>query len=520
MGEDFNANLYLALRQGFPADLDLIAIQTDQGLHYSWRDLERGSAMLANWLDSLQLPKGSRIAVQADKSVEALMLYLASLRAGHVFLPLNPAYQSTELAYFVKDAEPAVVVCTPANFGWVSKLAFQLGTRFVLTLDDQRGGSLLSRAAHHSDQHTPVMRQPEDLAAILYTSGTTGRSKGAMISHANLHSSAECLHTYWGFGSQDVLLHALPIFHVHGLFVAIHAALRSGAAMLWQAKFEPARVLADLSKTTVFMGVPTFYTRLLALPELNPQACAKMRLFISGSAPMLIDTFKQWQQRTGHTVLERYGMSETLMLTSNPYAADERYAGQSQRVGGSVGFALPGVSLRIANAQHEEVAVGEVGSIEVKGPNVFAGYWRMPDKTAQEFTTDGFFITGDMGTRDANGYVRIVGRSKDLIISGGLNVYPVEIEEALNQLPGVLESAVVGVPHPDFGEVGCAFVLAQPGTVLEPSALLLALKGQLANFKVPKQCFVLPELPRNAMGKVQKNLLREQLNNWGQTPIN
>jgi malonyl-CoA/methylmalonyl-CoA synthetase len=518
MGENLSANLYLALRQGFPADLDQIAIQTDQGLHYSWRDLERGSAMLANWLDSLQLPKGSRIAVQADKSVEALMLYLASLRAGHVFLPLNPAYQSAELAYFVKDAEPAVVVCTPANFGWVSKLAFQLGTRFVLTLDDQRGGSLLTRAAHHSDQHTPVLCKPEDLAAILYTSGTTRRSKGAMLSHANLHSSAECLHQYWGFDSHDVLLHALPIFHVHGLFVAIHAALRSGATMLWRAKFEPARVLADLAKATVFMGVPTFYTRLLALPELNPKACAQMRLFISGSAPMLIDTFQQWQQRTGHTVLERYGMSETLMLTSNPYAADKRFAGQTERVGGSVGFALPGVTLRIADAQHKEVAVGEVGSIEVKGANVFAGYWRMPDKTAQEFTPDGFFITGDMGTRDAQGYVRIVGRSKDLIISGGLNVYPVEIEEALNQLPGVLESAVVGVPHPDFGEVGCAFVLTQPGAVLDPSALLQALKGQLANFKVPKQCFVLPELPRNAMGKVQKNLLREMVKQLGSDP--
>jgi malonyl-CoA/methylmalonyl-CoA synthetase len=356
------------------------------------------------------------------------------------------------------------------------------------------------------------------LAAILYTSGTTGRSKGAMLSHANLHSSAECLHNYWGFTSHDVLLHALPIFHVHGLFVAIHAALRSGATMLWHAKFEPLRVLADLSGATVFMGVPTFYTRLLALPDLNPQACPKMRLFISGSAPMLIDTFQQWQQRTGHTVLERYGMSETLMLTSNPYAADQRFAGQTERVGASVGFPLPGVSLRIADAQHKEVAVGEVGSIEVKGANVFAGYWRMPDKTAQEFTPDGFFITGDMGTRDAQGYVRIVGRSKDLIISGGLNVYPVEIEDALNQLPGVLESAVVGVPHPDFGEVGCAFVLAQSGAVLDSSALLLALKGQLANFKVPKQCFVLLELPRNAMGKVQKNLLRKQLEQLGSDP--
>ena len=517
-----NANLYLALRQGFPQDLDTLAIETDQGLRYSWRDLERASAMLANWLDSLQLPRGSRIAVQVDKSVEALMLYLATLRAGHVFLPLNPAYQSAELDYFIGDAEPAVVVCTPANFGWVSKLAFQKGTRYVMTLDDQRGGSLLQRAAHHSDQHTPAMRSHEELAAILYTSGTTGRSKGAMLSHANLQSSAQCLHHYWGFAANDVLLHALPIFHVHGLFVAIHSVLFSGCAMLWHGKFEPARVLADLPRATVFMGVPTFYTRLLAMPELGQQACANMRLFISGSAPMLVDTFEQWQQRSGHTVLERYGMSETLMLTSNPYATDERFGdpviarsaatkqAPAKRVGGSVGFPLPGVTVRIANAQHQEVALGEVGSIQVKGANVFAGYWRMPDKTAQEFTSDGYFITGDMGTRDAQGYVRIVGRSKDLIISGGLNVYPVEIEDALNNLPGVLESAVVGVPHPDFGEAGCAFVLAKVGVTLDPAALLQALKAQLANFKVPKQCVVLPELPRNAMGKVQKNVLRDQ----------
>ena len=524
-----NANLYIALRQGFPQDLDTLAIDTDQGLRYSWRDLERASAMLANWLDSLQLPEGSRIAVQVDKSVEALMLYLATLRAGHVFLPLNPAYQSAELDYFIGDAEPAVVVCTPAHFGWVSKLAFQKGTRYVVTLDEQRGGSLLQRAAHHSDQHTPAMRRADDLAAILYTSGTTGRSKGAMLSHGNLLSSAQCLHEYWGFTANDVLLHALPIFHVHGLFVAIHAALFSGCAMLWHGKFEPQKVLADLPRATVFMGVPTFYTRLLAMPALNAQACANMRLFISGSAPMLVDTFEQWQQRTGHTVLERYGMSETLMLTSNPYRADDPVMASSdatkhpsvmarseatkqtpgKRVGGSVGFPLPGVTVRIANPQHQEVALGEVGSIQVKGANVFAGYWRMPEKTAQEFTADGFFITGDMGTRDAEGYVRIVGRSKDLIISGGLNVYPVEIEDALNNLPGVLESAVVGVPHPDFGEVGCAFVLAKPGVNLDPAALLQTLKTQLANFKVPKQCVVLSELPRNAMGKVQKNVLRE-----------
>jgi len=506
-----NANLYLSLRQGFPANLDAIAIETEQGLCYSWQDIERGSAMLANWLDSLALPAGSRVAAHVDKSVEALLLYLATLRAGHVFLPLNPAYQSAELHYFVGNAEPAVVVCAPAKFGWVSKLAFQQGTRYVMTLDDQRGGSLLERAAQHSDQQTPVMRHADDLAAILYTSGTTGRSKGAMLSHGNLASNARILKDYWGWVAGDVLLHALPIFHVHGLFIASHAALLNGSTMLWHNKFEPQRVLADLPRATVFMGVPTFYTRLLAQDGLSPQQCAAMRLFISGSAPMLMDTFRQWKERTGHTVLERYGMSETLMLTSNPYAADARYQGQAERVGGSVGFPLPDVSLRICDAQGAGVALHEVGSIQVKGPNVFSGYWRMPEKTAQEFTADGYFITGDMGTLDERGYVRIVGRNKDLIISGGLNVYPAEIQDALNRLPGVSESAVVGMPHPDFGEVGCAFVLAKPGVVLDPVALLQALKSQLAGFKVPKVCKLLDVLPRNAMGKVQKNLLREMV---------
>jgi malonyl-CoA/methylmalonyl-CoA synthetase len=504
-----NANLYSALRQGFPQDLTQIAIETDEGLAYSWSDLERGSAMLANWIHSLQLPAASRVAVQVEKSVEMLMLYLACLRSGHVFLPLNPAYQQSEIAYFIDNAEPALVVCTPAHFGWVSKIAFQSGTRYVVTLDDQRGGSLLDRAAHHSDVHTPVQTAPQDMAAIIYTSGTTGRSKGAMLSHANLLSNALVLKDYWCWQSADVLIHALPIFHVHGLFVAIHGALLSGSKMLWHSRFDPQRVLADLPRASVLMGVPTFYTRLLALPELNAQVCANMRLFISGSAPMLADTFDRWQQQTGHTVLERYGMSETVMLTSNPFKPDERYGGLSARVGASVGFPLPGVNLRITGDDGTELARGEVGSIQVKGPNVFAGYWRMPEKNAQEFTKDGFFITGDMGSMDASGYVRIVGRSKDLIISGGLNVYPAEIEDAFNHLPGVAESAVVGVPHADFGEVGVAFVLAKPGADLQPLQLLAALKAKLANFKVPKHCHIVDELPRNAMGKVQKNVLRE-----------
>ena len=504
-----DANLYRALRQGFPSDLDSTAIETDQGLCYSWRDLERGSAMMANWLDSLSLPPASRVAVQVEKSVEVLMLYLASLRTGHVFLPLNPAYQQAEMANFIDNAEPAVVVCTPQRFGMVSKTAFQAGTQWVVTLDDQRGGSLLQRAAHHSDEHTPVHSNPNDLAAIIYTSGTTGRSKGAMLSHGNLLSNALVLKDYWGWQTNDVLIHALPIFHVHGLFVAIHGALINGSKMLWHSRFEAQRVLEDLRRATVLMGVPTFYTRLLGLPALNADACARMRLFISGSAPMLVDTFERWKQRTGHTVLERYGMSETVMLTSNPYQADQRYGAASERAGGSVGFPLPGVGLRIVGENGEPLGAGEVGSIQVKGPNVFAGYWRMPEKNAQEFTSDGYFITGDMGTVDEKGYVRIVGRSKDLIISGGLNVYPAEIEDALNNLPGVMESAVVGVPHADFGEVGVAFVIASPQAAIDPQSLLSTLKNKLANFKIPKHCFLVNELPRNTMGKVQKNWLRD-----------
>jgi malonyl-CoA/methylmalonyl-CoA synthetase len=505
-----NHNLFVALRGAFPTDLNATAVETDNGLHYSWRDLERASAMLANLLEDLDLPPRSRVAVQVEKSVEAMLLYLATLRAGHVFLPLNTAYQSAEVAYFVGNAEPAVVVCTGKNFGWVSKIAFQAGTRHVFTLNDDRTGSLLERAAHHSDRHTPAHCAPDDLAAILYTSGTTGRSKGAMLTHDNLFSNARMLKDYWGWVPGDVLIHALPIFHVHGLFVALHGALLNGSPMLWHAKFDPKRVIADMARASVFMGVPTLYVRMLAEPALTRQAASRMRLFIAGSAPLLIETFKDWETRTGHTILERYGMSETAMLTSNPYAADARYGGQSERRGATVGFPLPGVSLRVQDDAGHTLGVDEVGGIQVQGPNVFKAYWRMPEKTAEEFTTDGFFKTGDVGAVDARGYVRIVGRSKDLIISGGYNVYPAEIESFINEMPGVAESALVGVPHPDFGEVGVAVVIAKPGATVAPDAVVAALKASLANFKVPKQCHVVAELPRNTMGKVQKNLLREQ----------
>jgi malonyl-CoA/methylmalonyl-CoA synthetase len=505
-------NLFGALRAAFPADLDQTAIETDSGLLYSWRDLDRASAMLANLLASLEVPPGSRVAVQTEKSVEALVLYLATLRAGFVYLPLNPAYQRAELDYFIGNAEPAVVVCTGAAFPWLSKLAFQHGVAHVFTLNDDRSGTLLERASHFSDQHEVVPKAADELAAILYTSGTTGRSKGAMLSHGNLLSNAQVLKTYWDWQAGDVLIHALPIFHVHGLFVASHGALLNGSKMLWLAKFDPKAVVERLPRATVFMGVPTLYVRLLQEAGLTREACAHMRLFISGSAPLLIETFRDWQTRTGHTILERYGMSETAMLTSNPCRVQD-----GDRIGGTVGPALPGVGVRVVNDGGEPLPDGEIGHVQVRGPNVFAGYWRMPEKTAEEFTTDAsgqaWFKTGDVGRFNLHGelgYLTIVGRSKDLIITGGYNVYPAEVEGFLNELPGVAESAVIGVPHPDFGEGVVAVVIARPGQSPEPEALMAALKARIAGFKVPKRVIVTAELPRNAMGKVQKNLLRAE----------
>ena len=512
-----NHNLFTALRTAFPKDLDAVSIETaDVGkpaLHYSWRDLDCATAMLANLLQSLDLPKGARIAVQVEKSVEAAMLYLATLRAGFVFLPLNTAYQSGEIEYFIGNAEPSVVVCSPANFGWVSKIAFKAGTQNVFTLGDDRTGSLLDRAAHCSDQHTPANCKADDLAAILYTSGTTGRSKGAMLTHQNLLSNAQVLKDYWGWQKPgaslaqggDVLIHALPIFHVHGLFVALHGALLNGSKTIWLSKFDPKLVIQKMPEATVFMGVPTLYVRMLAEPSLTKQATSRMRLFLAGSAPLLLETFNSWQERTGHTILERYGMSETTMLTSNPYLPKD-----GERRGGTVGFPLPGVQLRVQDDGGQNLPTNEIGGIQVKGPNIFKGYWRMPEKTAEEFTADGFFKTGDVGKIDDRGYVTIVGRSKDLIISGGYNVYPAEIESTINDMPGVSESAVIGVPHPDFGEVGVAVLILKPNATLTPDDVIANLKATLANFKIPKRCFALSELPRNTMGKVQKNVLREQ----------
>lgn len=502
-----NANLYALLESGFPPDKEACCIETHDGQLYSWRDLERATAKIANLLTSLGLPPNSRVAAQVEKSPEALFLYLATIRAGYIYLPLNSAYQAAEIAYFIGDAEPAVVVCSPKNFGWIAQIAFRSGTQHVFTLDQphagKTGGSLLTRAARQPDQFETAVRQPDDLAALLYTSGTTGRSKGAMLSHANLASNAQVLQRAWHWQSGDVLLHALPLFHIHGLFVAAHGALLNGSKMIFLPKFDAAAVIRHLPRCTVFMGVPTYYVRLLAEAAFTRERCAQIRLFVSGSAPLLTDTAHAFLERTGHTILERYGMSETGMLTSNPY--------HGTRIGGTVGLPLPGVSVRVVQnpASLQPCAPQQPGAVQVKGPNVFQGYWRMPDKTAEEFTADGYFNTGDIGQWSAAGYLAIVGRSKDLIISGGYNVYPKEIELVIDEIDGVLESAVIGLPHADYGEAVIAIVIPREQAMLSATHIIEALKSKMAHFKVPKRIYFQDQLPRNTMGKVQKNLLRD-----------
>jgi malonyl-CoA/methylmalonyl-CoA synthetase len=499
-----NANLYALFAANFPKDLSSCCIETEDARYFTWLDVERASAKIANLLSSLHLQAGARIAVQVEKSAEALILYLATIRAGYVYLPLNTAYRDAEVEYFLRDAEPDVVVCAPQQFGWVSQLAFKTGSRHVFTLDapvaGNNSGSLLQRALPQSDQFETVHSGSNDLAAILYTSGTTGRSKGAMLTHGNLASNAKVLKQTWAWDKHDVLLHALPLFHVHGLFVASHGALLNGTKMIFLSKFNAAQVLNYLPRSTVFMGVPTYYVRLLQEERFNEEACKNMRVFISGSAPLLLDTFLEFTRRTGQIILERYGMSETAMLTSNPY--------KGKRVGGTVGQPLEGVNVRVVTSENQACAADEVGDIQVKGANVFKGYWRMPEKTAEEFTIDGYFRTGDVGKFDRDGYLSIVGRSKDLIISGGYNVYPKEIESIIDEMPEVTESAVIGLPHAEFGEAVVAIVILKPERTLAELTLIARLKQLIANFKVPKNVYFLDELPRNAMGKVQKNILR------------
>lgn len=495
-------NLYRLFESRFEGRLEDTFLETIDGDRLTYADLADGVGRHARVLVDGGVGLGDRVLVQAEKSVAGLFLYLACLRVGAVFIPLNTSYRRDEVRYFLDDAEPSLVVCDPSS-PLCSEDAADV-ERTVLTLDVAGGGSLSARARAAPPTGVDIAEVPGDhTAAILYTSGTTGQPKGAMLTHDNLASNAKALHEAWGFVDDDVLLHALPIFHTHGLFVALHCVLLNATGMLFLPRFDLDSVLRLLPRATVMMGVPTYYTRLLASPEFTAELCGHMRLFVSGSAPLRAETFEQFQRRTGHAILERYGMTETGMNTSNPLAGP--------RIAGTVGRPLPGVEVRVCESDGTPLAAGAVGELEVRGPNVFKGYWRKPDKTRAEFRDDGFFRTGDLGLIDENGYVTIVGRSKDMIISGGFNVYPKEIENAIDRLPGVRESAVFGVAHPDFGEgVAAAVVLEDGGgDAGHARALIARLKDRLAGYKVPKRIVFVAELPRNAMGKVEKNRLRE-----------
>jgi len=500
MNTTANANLFSRLFDTLD-DPNRLAIEMLDGVSISYGDLIARAGRMANVLVSRGVKPGDRVAAQTEKSVPALVLYLATVRAGAVYLPLNTAYTLNELDYFISDAEPSLVVCDPPKSEGIGAIAAKVKAR-VETLGADGRGSLTDAAAKADAAFATVARANDDLAAILYTSGTTGRSKGAMLTHDNLASNSLALVDYWRFTNRDVLIHALPIYHTHGLFVASNVTLFARASMIFLPKLDPELIIKLMARATVLMGVPTFYTRLLQSPALTKESTSHMRLFISGSAPLLADTHREWFARTGHAVLERYGMTETNMNTSNPY--------DGERVPGAVGHPLPGVSVRVTDPETgKELARDTIGMIEVKGPNVFKGYWRMPEKTKSEFRDDGFFITGDLGKIDEKGYVHILGRGKDLVISGGFNVYPKEIESEIDAMPGVIESAVIGVPHADFGEGVTAVVVCNKGADLTEAGVLKALDGRLAKFKMPKRVFVVDELPRNAMGKVQKNILRD-----------
>ncbi len=491
-------NFYWLLQQSLRGHEDNVCLDILGGRQWRYGEIDELSSRIAEVLRQAGVAAGDRLLVQVDKSAQAVGLYLAALRMGAVYVPINTAYTDAEVDYFLEDAQPAVFVCSPACGERRPELSLQ--TR-VLTLGADGAGSLLENIADQTPNGEIATRTTDDLAAILYTSGTTGRSKGAMLSHGNLAINAVTLVDYWGWRDDDVLLHALPIFHVHGLFVALHCAMLQATPMIFLASFDTSQVIECLPNATVMMGVPTFYTRLLQQAEFDKSTCRNIRLFISGSAPLTEQTFGEWQQRTGHRILERYGMSETLMNTSNPLLGD--------RHPGTVGYPLPGVQARITADDGAVLEPDQVGVIEVKGPNVFSGYWQMPEKTAEEFREDGFFITGDLATKAPDGRVTIVGRAKDLVISGGYNIYPREIEKLLDEIPGVVESAVIGVPHPDFGEAVVAVVVTANAD-LELSAVDAALANQIARFKQPKHVVNVRELPRNAMGKVQKKQLREE----------
>ncbi len=496
-------NYYSAIEDVLADSTGQELITTVDGDLYTRGDIQRRVAQMANALVALGAQPGDRISVQVEKSVGNLCLYLACLQGGFVFHPLNPAYQRGEIEYFLGNAEPAAIICDPAKLEMMTELAGSFEIAHVLVMDKDGAGQFADLADTHSTQFTTAVRDEEDLACLLYSSGTTGLPKGIMLTHRNLQSNAETLVDAWDFTSDDRLLHCLPIFHVHGLFVALGCVLLSGATMRWASSFSPALTKTHLPDCSVMMGVPTYYTRLLNDKEFGRVHCSRMRLFVSGSAPLLVETFEGFEQRTGHRILERYGMTETGMNTSNPLTGDRRP--------GTVGPALPGVEVRIHDDAGAPTPTGEVGNLQVRGDNVFKAYWRMPEKTAEDFQEGRWFNTGDQATLDKDGYVSIVGRSKDMVITGGLNVYPKEIENVLNDIDGVLESAVVGVPHPDFGEAVVAVIVAEEGANISREDVISQSKAQLANFKVPKSVSIIGALPRNTMGKVQKKALREDL---------
>ncbi|MEE4277343.1 MAG: malonyl-CoA synthase [Halieaceae bacterium] len=496
-----NDNLYAHFAQRFAGHEDRPLLVTADDRSYRFADLDRRSAQIAEVLASRGVGPGDRVSVQVDKSAENLCLYFACLRAGAVYQPLNRGYRRAELEYFIGNAEPAIVICDSSAALELQDIAEAAGTRQLLTLDADGSGSLAQAADTMPGDFAILPREAGDLAALLYSSGTTGVPKGIMLTHGNLLANGETLVEAWGFSAEDRLLHALPIFHVHGLFVAVSCVMLSGASMRWLPAYDAREVIRFLPESSVFMGVPTYYTRLLAETDFGADSCAAMRLFVSGSAPLLAETFHAFEARTGHCILERYGMTETNMNASNPLRGERR--------AGTVGPPLPGVEIRIVDDDGDEAPTGDIGHLQVRGPNVFAGYWRMPDKTAEDFTDDGFFNTGDLGLIDGDGYVSIVGRNKDLVITGGLNVYPKEIELFIDALPGVRESAVIGVPHVDFGEGVVAVVVRDAGAEVSEADVIAACREQLASFKTPKRVVFVDALPRNTMAKVQKNLLRE-----------
>ncbi|MFT5135434.1 MAG: malonyl-CoA/methylmalonyl-CoA synthetase [Arenicella sp.] len=496
-----NHNFYQKFAEKIATQAKECLLITSQDIEYSYADIDQESARLANFLSELGACVGDRISVQVEKSPQAVCLYLACLRAGFVFHPLNPAYQASELDYFLNNAEPSVVICDSEKSDTLRPIVNAANIQHLLTLNPDGSGGLIDDSRFCSTEFDCVVRAADDMAALLYSSGTTGVPKGIMLTHYNLASNAQALVEAWGFSREDRLLHALPIFHVHGLFVGLGCVLMSGASMRWLPSFNSASVVNFLPECTVLMGVPTYYTRLLDEPTFTRKVTNNIRLFVSGSAPLLEETFDQFEQRTGQRILERYGMTETNMNSSNPLAGERRP--------GTVGPPLPGVDIRIADENNTSLPDGDIGNLQVRGPNVFKGYWKLPEKTAEDFTDDGFFNTGDKGKIDDQGYVYIVGRSKDVVITGGLNVYPKEVELVIDAIKGVKESAVIGVPHADFGEAVVAIVVAESEASVNESSIIAHAKSQLANFKVPKRVVLVNELPRNAMGKVQKNLLRK-----------